>query len=1186
MSLFAHTAAMAALRMWQLLRRLEAELAELPDEFPQVRTALVALGEALRLETPERRRGIKRRRGPAEKKDVRTLRQKVLRWKKKCQGLTKRIREATGATGVRRQLGVDWLVRVALAAPLTSARALQVAVKDITGSDQSVVSRGTIGKIQDAFVQVLHKMVRDRLAATVRSAAGEALAAKAPFAVVVLTHLHDEAALRLRSFMADRPDTPARGRASKVQQHVASLFAFGVETAVPTELEALANKTAATLATSLEGVVRGVGQAVFAAPPGLPIVFTHIVVCDSVASNEAACKMLLAMLRQNRLGEGVHYWLAMIRCATHQANLSAKSCAFGPAAEIAQDPRGEVGGVAVHTLLTGAAARLFKYLINDYHEEFCSNLRDWVLRDLRLVNAGEARDNDSAKATGLAKLYGGAVFPESILALWNNGLGRMEHVLPEGASPEAERERVAGEFVSSLATFFLKVDEKPTVSRFWTFREAVGRMLSMSILGFPKAVLRFKTLKPRQQGQTRLRCVLNFFRHACSPQLLRRVSLSMQLTGVVTSFTGRVTGDVEVPMLVLLTQGEAQKLVEDKLADVLSSLCNDEDLEVGPAVSSLIATAVDLLVRFRQYQEYPCRLAMSCQRWNPDGFLVAIMDFLQEPKEKLDLGYSLPLQRLAKAENRTEMDAIAFMAGPAVQGALESFFCRATISTLEVERRHAQARRWEGTKLTHVAVASRKCFLQRYARERREHSEAFARAEESLRRAKYSHTQNLVWERQGSAVPQGSRWGTGPVAQAAAAPLVAAQVGDDLREEARARKEAAVSSLEQLRLRHPMPTTRLQWSVWMSDHEDEFRALMKTASAERRSQSHRLTARDDLPAPAPRLGCVVQLYKAKTSWGKILWSRDGWFGVRTYLGVHVVFLYHLRGETHVVEMAGLASPAGGVGGVVLRATTSIADRMLTFEALEAAHPEESVTAVFQFMVEGKANLDGVVLQFARGKQLREPVSTRRRPRTGGKEADLDEESDEFDDEKALGVGESASESGGSVDTDVDSESVGSLEHQSADGDAAGEVAVEEDADGEVVVARVRRPPVWSNRYFYILDNSGHPDVKIRMYDAWTTEEHMGHRDMSKTLTPSNYGESRENPARSFVLLRAWMLWRARRDGWAIARPGRSRQFDRDAADLERDIRALPGPLTGDGAADARLREWVPDCVARVEGADH
>ena len=487
--------------------------------------------------------------------------------------------------------------------------------------------------------------------------------------------------------------------------------------------------------------------------------------------------------------------------------------------------------------------------------------------------------------------------------------------------------------------------------------------------------------------------------------------------------------------------------------------------------------------------------------------------------------------------------------------------------------------------MTHVAVASRKCFLQRYARERREHSEVFAKAEERLRRAKYSHTQNLVWERQAAAVPQGSRWGTGPVAQAAAAPLEAAQVDDDLREEARARKEAAVAAIEQLQRRHPMPVTRLQWTVWLSDHEDEFRGMMRTASAERRSQSHRLSARDDLPEPVPRLGGVRPVYKPKMSWGKILWMRHGWFGVRSAGGVHVVFLYHLRGDTHVVDMAGL-SPARGAGEVVLRADTSIAQRLVTFETLEAAHPEESVTGVYQFVVEGKANLDGVVLQFARGKQVREPLPQRRRPRTGGGEEDLDEESEEYGDEEALDAEISASESGGSVDTDVDSESVGSSEHESADGDAAGEVAVEEDADGEVVVARGRRPPVWSNRYFYILDNSGHPDVKIRMYDAWTTEEQMGHRDMSKTLTPSHYGETRENPARSFVLLRAWMLWRARRDGWATARPGRSRQFEVDAADLERDIRALPGPLTGDGAANARLREWVPDIVARIEGPGH
>ena len=95
---------------------------------------------------------------------------------------------------------------------------------------------------------------------------------------------------------------------------------------------------------------------------------------------------------------------------------------------------------------------------------------------------------------------------------------------------------------------------------------------------------------------------------------------------------------------------------------------------------------------------------------------------------------------------------------------------------------------------------------------------------------------------------------------------------------------------------------------------------------------------------------------------------------------------------------------------------------------------------------------------------------------------------------------------------------------------------------------------------------------------------MGHHQMSRTLTPTHYGETRENPQRSFALLRAWALWRGRLHGWANMRPGRYRQFEHDAVALEREVRSIPGVLLGNVHADARLREWAPDVVERIAGS--
>ena len=146
-------------------------------------------------------------------------------------------------------------------------------------------------------------MMFTRAAKMVQLAMGDAIASGRPFVPIVLLHIQDEAELRLRSFAADRIAVPARGRASKVQQHVATLFTSGGQTPVPTELEALGDKTAATLATSFENLVRRLAERIL--PPEQDgekfVIFTHILVGDGISTNEYAAKRLWSMFLAHRL---------------------------------------------------------------------------------------------------------------------------------------------------------------------------------------------------------------------------------------------------------------------------------------------------------------------------------------------------------------------------------------------------------------------------------------------------------------------------------------------------------------------------------------------------------------------------------------------------------------------------------------------------------------------------------------------------------------------------------------------------------------------------------------------------------------------------------------------------------------------------------------------------------------------
>ena len=88
--------------------------------------------------------------------------------------------------------------------------------------------------------------------------------------------------------------------------------------------------------------------------------------------------------------------------------------------------------------------------------------------------------------------------------------------------------------------------------------------------------------------------------------------------------------------------------------------------------------------------------------------------------------------------------------------------------------------------------------------------------------------------------------------------------------------------------------------------------------------------------------------------------------------------------------------------------------------------------------------------------------------------------------------------------------------------------------------------------------------------------------MSKQLVPSEFDEDRNGPKRTKVLLRVWALWRMRQSGeWFDAHSRRHRQLARDEAELERDVRALPGPITGNPLVGVMLRRWALDVVTRL-----
>ena len=168
-------------------------------------------------------------------------------------------------------------------------------------------------------------------------------------------------------------------------------------------MEALGDKTAATLCASFERLLRtivgglvpatGVDATPPASVPGKPqasvpgkpqaeVWLLHVLVGDGIGTNEAAAKLLWACIQERGLGPRVRYLLMVIICGTHQTGLAAKSAVAGRAAAVAAREK-------LHEDIAGVTVRLYKFLINDYFDQFVASINEWIFRDLEILQPHE-----------------------------------------------------------------------------------------------------------------------------------------------------------------------------------------------------------------------------------------------------------------------------------------------------------------------------------------------------------------------------------------------------------------------------------------------------------------------------------------------------------------------------------------------------------------------------------------------------------------------------------------------------------------------------------------------------------------------------------------------------------------------------------------------------------------------------
>ena len=62
---------------------------------------------------------------------------------------------------------------------------------------------------------------------------------------------------------------------------------------------------------------------------------THLLIGDAIPTNDAAARILWASVKENPLSQRIRFFLAVMKCMTHQTGLSAKSGVIGRAASSA-----------------------------------------------------------------------------------------------------------------------------------------------------------------------------------------------------------------------------------------------------------------------------------------------------------------------------------------------------------------------------------------------------------------------------------------------------------------------------------------------------------------------------------------------------------------------------------------------------------------------------------------------------------------------------------------------------------------------------------------------------------------------------------------------------------------------------------------------------------------------------------
>ena len=123
--------------------------------------------------------------------------------------------------------------------------------------------------------------------------------------------------------------------------------------------------------------------------------------------------------------------------------------------------------------------------------------------------------------------------------------------------------------------------------------------------------------------------------------------------------------------------------------------------------------------------------------------------------------------------------------------------------------------------------------------------------------------------------------------------------------------------------------------------------------------------------------------------------------------------------------------------------------------------------------------------------------------------------------------------------------------------------------------------VFCNGYFTLDNDPTTPHCRIKVLPRWAVNEHMGVTNLSKTLQVRRLDDCSEKPVRTYLVLRAWMLWRFQQGNFAEHAHCRKAWLAHEIDCLRKGIISLGvlGGGSGHPDADGLIKTWVPQAMS-------